>query len=83
MKKLAELAIGNQIIANDMYVRYGSPTMFITYKEDKREKSYYRQGYYQARCINCGALFTVKPYSVWRSHAGVTCPACGCIPIMP
>lgn len=77
MKKLAELAIGNQIIANDMYVRYGSPTMFITYKEDKHEKSYYRQGYYQARCINCGALFTVKPYSVWRSHAGVTCPACG------
>ena len=77
MKKLAELAIGNQIIANDMYVRYGSPTMFITYKEDKREKSYYRKGYYQARCINCGALFSVKPYSVWRRHAGVTCPACG------
>lgn len=77
MKKLAELAIGNQMIANDMYEKYGSPTLFITYKDDKRERNYFRCGYYQARCINCGALYTVKPYSVWSSHAGVTCPACG------
>ena len=77
MKKLAELAIGNQMIANDMYDKYGSPTLFITFKDDKRERNYFRHGYYQARCINCGALFTVKPYSVWSSHAAVTCPACG------
>lgn len=77
MKKLAELAIGNQMIANDMYENYGSPTLFIIFKDDKRERNYFRHGYYQARCINCGALFTVKPYSVWSSHAGVTCPACG------
>ena len=77
MKKLAELAIGNQMIANDMYERYGSPTLFITFKDDKRERNYFRHGFYQARCINCGALFTVKPYSVWSSHAAVTCPACG------
>lgn len=77
MKKLAELAIGNQMIANDMYEKYGSPTLFITYKDDKRERNYFRHGYYQARCINCGALCTVKPYSVWSSHAAVTCPACG------
>lgn len=77
MKKLAELAIGNQIVANDMYENYGSPTLFITFKDDKRERNYFRHGYYQARCINCGALYTVKPYSVWSSHAGVTCPACG------
>ena len=77
MKKLAELAIGNQMIANDMYEKYGSPTLFITYKDDKRERNYFRHGYYQARCINCGALYTVKPYSVWSSHAAVTCPACG------
>ncbi len=77
MKKLAELAIGNQMIANDMYEKYGSPTLFITFKDDKRERNYFRHGYYQARCINCGALFTVKPYSVWSSHAAVTCPACG------
>ena len=77
MKKLAELAIGNQIVANDMYENYGSPTLFITFKDDKRERNYFRHGYYQARCINCGALYTVKPYSVWSSHAAVTCPACG------
>ena len=77
MKKLAELAIGNQMIANDMYENYGSPTLFIIFKDDKRERNYFRHGYYPARCINCGALFTVKPYSVWSSHAGVTCPACG------
>lgn len=77
MKKLAELAIGNQMIANDMYERYGSPTLFITFKDDKRERNYFRHGFYQARCINCGALLTVKPYSVWSSHAAVTCPACG------
>lgn len=77
MKKLAELAIGNQMIANDMYEKYGSPTLFITFKDDKRERNYFRHGYYQARCINCGALFTGKPYSVWSSHAAVTCPACG------
>lgn len=77
MKKLAELAIGNQMIANDMYESYGSPTLFITFKDDKRERNYFRHGYYQARCINCGALYTVKPDSVWSSHAAVTCPACG------
>lgn len=77
MKKLAELAIGNQIVANDMYENYGSPTLFITFKDDKREKNYFRHGYYQARCINCGALYTVKPYSVWSSHAAIACPACG------
>lgn len=77
MKKLAELAIGNQIIANDMYVRYGSPTLFMTYKDDEREKNYFRHGYYQARCINCGAMFTVKPYSVWSSNKAIICPACG------
>lgn len=77
MKKLAELVIGNQIVVNDMYEQYGSPTLFMTYKDDEREKNYFRHGYYQARCINCGALFTVKPYGVWSSSKTVTCPACG------
>ena len=38
MKKLAELVIGNQIVVNDMYEQYGSPTLFMTYKDDEREK---------------------------------------------
>lgn len=78
MKKIAELAIGNRIISNTMYENYGSPTLFIAYKEDETSRYYYRRGYYQARCINCGAMFTVKPNSTW--HGGsetVFCPACG------
>ena len=77
MKKIAELAIGNLIVTNNMYELYGSPTMFITYKDDERKKNYFRRGYYQARCIHCGAMFTVKPYRIWNSHETIVCPACG------
>lgn len=77
MKKLAELAIGNMIINNSMYENYGSPTLFISYKDDELAKNYFRRGYYQARCVNCGAMFTVRPYSTWYSYGAVTCPACG------
>ena len=77
MKKLAELVIGNMKIENGMYDSYGSPTLFITYNDDKQAKNCFRRGYYQARCVRCGAMFTVKPYSVWYSHKTVTCPACG------
>lgn len=61
MKKIAELAISNKIISNTMYENCGSPTLFIAYKDDEKSSSYFRHGYYQARCINCGAMFTVKP----------------------
>ena len=77
MKKIAELVIGNMKIESDMYEKYGSPTLFIAYKDDELAKRYFRRGYYQARCVSCGALFTVRPYSVWHSHQTVTCPACG------
>lgn len=77
MKKLVELSIGNMIINNCMYEYYGSPTLFIAYKDDKHSKNIYRKGYYQAYCINCGSTFTVNPRRVWHYGERVTCPACG------
>lgn len=65
MKKIAELVIGNMIVSNTMYEDYGSPTLFIVHKDDRKSRCYYSYGYYQARCINCGAMFTVKPNITW------------------
>ena len=76
MKKLAELQIGNFKNEQGIYERYGSPTLFIAFKDDKLEKKSFRRGFYEARCIRCGAAFTIRPYSVWYSK-DVTCPACG------
>lgn len=77
MKKLAELTIGNMVIRSDMYKSFGSPTLFIAHKEDKRCKNVYQRGYYQAYCIPCGSTFTVNPRRVWHYGEIVTCPACG------
>ncbi len=77
MKKLAELSIGNMVIKSDMYKSFGSPTLFIAYKEDKHCKNIYRKGYFQAYCIPCGSIFTVNPRRVWSYGEVVTCPACG------
>ena len=78
MKKIAELVIGNMIVSNTMYEDYGSPTLFIVHKDDRKSRCYYSYGYYQARCINCGAMFTVKPNITWYGGSvKVFCPACG------
>lgn len=77
MKKLAELSIGNMIVNNRMYDDYGSPTLFIAYKDDKHSENFYHKGYFQAYCINCASTFTVNPRRVWNYGEIVTCPACG------
>ena len=77
MKKLAELQIGNKIVRSDMYEAFGSPTLFVCYKEDNRIRRYYKTGYFQARCITCGASFTFNTGSVGFYGDSCTCPACG------
>lgn len=76
MKKLAELQIGNMIIKNTMYDEFGSPTLFMAYKENKNQRAF-TIGEYQCRCFNCGAGFTVKPGRTWSYGERITCPACG------
>lgn len=64
MKKIAECRVGALV---PDYLRYGTPTVFVTEKEKYN-------GIYYAYCDICGGMFK---FNRWYRRTSLICPCCG------